>query len=335
MLKIGCSYFGNYHLRHVRTDLQELWDTGFNTLTIPLSENDLQFYRQTMTDIISIAKDTGFEIYLDPWGLGKVFGGEAYSWFVAKYPSECQVLEDETRVPHACPNSKIFREYLSEWILNAGETQADYILWDEPHLYIPGWAAPNHGTFACHCRTCKKQFRNLMGYNLPKVMNDDVMNWRIGLLINLLNYCTDMASRMGKKNIVCFLPNIPTKPGGISWNRVSEIDHLDVFGTDPYWIWDNQPLDTYVREFSRKVKTISDANNWEAQIWLQAMKLPAGHETDMAEALKVTLDEGIRNVSFWGYDCCRHISYIRCENPDLAWNSLCKTVREIRFQHNL
>ena len=327
MLKIGCSYFGNYHLRHVKTDFQELKETGFNSLTLCLSEHDLQFYKQTCIEMVALAKDLEFEVYLDPWGLGKVFGGEPYSWFVAKYPSECQVLEDGTQVPHACPNSKAFREYVSEWIHAACSTQADYLLWDEPHLYIPGWAAPSKGTFACHCRTCQKNFRNIVGYKLPKIMNDDIKNWQITVLLDFLNYCTQLTHTQGKKNIVIFLPNIPGKHGGISWDRVGELNHLSMFGTDPYWVWDKQELEPYVRQFSAHIKSICDAHHWEPQIWLQAMDIPAGLEDDMVRGMQLCMDEGIRNIQFWSYNCCQHISWVRCGNAELGWKKICDAVK--------
>ncbi len=329
-LKIGCSYFGNYHLRHVKTDLVELKEIGFNTLTIPLSENDLQFYKQTVAEIVTLGKEMDFEISIDPWGIGKVFGGEAYSWFVAKYPSECQILEEGSTVPYACPNSRSFREYLSEWLHFASSTQADYILWDEPHLYIPGWAGETKGTWACHCRTCQKSFRNLMGYKLPKTINEDVRTWQITVLLELLSKLNTLTTHLGKKNQIILMPNAEDKPGGISWERLGELEHLSIFGTDPYWIWDKKDMASYVREYSRKVFDICQNHSWEPQIWLQAMKIPAGKENEMVQAMGICQEEGIRNISFWGYDCCRHISYARCDNPDVAWKVLCQGIKDIQ-----
>jgi len=327
-IKLGCSYFGNYHLRHVKTDFEELKRDGFNTLTIPLSENDFQFWKQTVFDIISLAKDFGFEVYTDPWGVGKVFGGEAYSWFVAKYPSECQILEDGTRVPHACPLSTGFRDYLYQWLDGVGHSETDYVLWDEPHFYIPGWAAPSKGTWACHCPRCQQNYLNQYGVTLPLHTSPQISHWKSSILIEFLSDLCQINSTLNKKNALILLPNHPSKAGSIPWEDIHHIKKVDVFGTDPYWIWDKQPLESYVSDFSQKTLYIANRNLWEPQIWLQGMMIPSGQEWEMERALELTIQYGIRNISFWGYNCCHHISYTRCGDPDLAWDTLRQAVRK-------
>lgn len=329
MLKVGCSYFGNYHLKHVKEDFKELQKIGFNTLTLTLSEHDYQFYRQTLGEIIELAKENKFEIYLDPWGVGKVFGGEPYSWFVAKYHSECQVLEDGTVVPHACPNSPAFREYMNEWITFACSTSTDYILWDEPHLYIPGWAGDTKGRWACHCIYCRKKFKTKYGKALPKILDEKIELWRESILIDFLSYLTTLTHQKGKKNNLILLPSLKEKQGQISWENIHTIPHVSIFGTDPYWQWDKQELKPYVSKFSNKVLKICKKNNWEGQIWIQGFKIPTGHEKEITQAFSVALESGIRNISIWAYDCCKQISWVRCDNSDLAWKMTCDTVRKL------
>lgn len=44
----------------------------------------IKMKKGTAKDIIKEAHKLDMEVYIDPWGLGKVFGGEAYSNFIAK-----------------------------------------------------------------------------------------------------------------------------------------------------------------------------------------------------------------------------------------------------------
>ena len=39
---------------------------------------------------------------------------------------------------------------------------------------------------------------------------------------------------------------------------------------------------------------------------------------------------GIRNIAVWGFDACRHISWIRPDNPDLAWAKIKEAYAVVR-----
>ena len=49
---------------------------------------------------------------MNPWGLGRTFGGEAESRFVTMNPDACQVLDDGRRVAAACLNNPRYRSFL-------------------------------------------------------------------------------------------------------------------------------------------------------------------------------------------------------------------------------
>ena len=50
----GTSYFGVRNIRHVACDMQELKNAGFTHVLHTYSEEDLQYYRETMKEIIEI-----------------------------------------------------------------------------------------------------------------------------------------------------------------------------------------------------------------------------------------------------------------------------------------
>lgn len=69
-IRFGTSYFGNRMLRHVKTDMRELADQGFNYVLLTFSEFDLQFHRENMADMVRVAREAGLEVHLSPWGSG-------------------------------------------------------------------------------------------------------------------------------------------------------------------------------------------------------------------------------------------------------------------------
>ena len=88
-MKLGASYFANRILRHVREDMKKMIDDGCNFVVHTMSEHDITYHSGTMVDIVKASHDVGLEVFLDPWGVGRVFGGESFSTFVEEY-SNCR-----------------------------------------------------------------------------------------------------------------------------------------------------------------------------------------------------------------------------------------------------
>ena len=99
--RAGCSYFGVRVPRHVQRDMTDLAARGYTGVLHTLSENDLAYYRETMGELVAASHRAGLWVQASPWGLGRTFGGEAESRFVAFHPDECQVIDDGRRVPAA------------------------------------------------------------------------------------------------------------------------------------------------------------------------------------------------------------------------------------------
>ncbi len=127
-MKFGASYFANRIVRHVKTDMEKMADDGCTFVVHTMSEHDVTYHSGNMSDIVKASHDAGLEVFLDPWGIGRVFGGESFSAFVKVYPHCRQKLnfaEGDMMIYKACLNVKTFRDYMTNWIELAAKTGTD------------------------------------------------------------------------------------------------------------------------------------------------------------------------------------------------------------------
>lgn len=317
--KIGCSYFANRMVRHVAEDMKMLARDGFNYVMHTMCEYDLTFHRGNLRDIVSVSHDAGHEVWIDPWGVGNVFGGEPFSNFAAQNLYEaCQVLDDDRLVPLACPNAPLFKDYLEKWIEAAAETGADLAFWDEPHFHDPGFLGGIKGRWGCRCRFCKSKFEDRYNKSMPKDETDEVKELKIASLRELIVFLLETSTKAGLKNALCIPPG---EKGEDPYERLSQyscMPALDVLSTDPYWMWRDEPVEI-VGDYSRALKKVCDECGLEGQIWIQACKIPAGREEEIARAVELAAESGIRNLAAWSFEATAHESWITCENPEKAW----------------
>ena len=130
----GVSYFGVRTPKHALADMQDIKAAGFNAVLHTWSEEDQQYYYGTMAEIVDRTAELGLTVYVNPWGVGRVFGGEAYSELTARNHDLCQVALDGKPKVAACPNHPEFRTYMHHWIESVCATKVSTVFWDEPHL---------------------------------------------------------------------------------------------------------------------------------------------------------------------------------------------------------
>ena len=108
----GVSYFGVRSPKLAHVDLVHIKEAGYNAILHTWSEEDLQYYYDTMKQIVNDSAAMGLSVYVNPWGVGRVFGGEAYSELTARNHDMCQVAIDGKPKVAACPNHPEFRAYM-------------------------------------------------------------------------------------------------------------------------------------------------------------------------------------------------------------------------------
>jgi hypothetical protein len=326
-MKLGCSYFGNRILKHVKTDMRELADMGCTYVVHTFNENDWLFYHDTIRQIVDITHDVGMEAHIDPWGVGKVFGGESFSNFVMQNVDAMQMVSDGKPNGSACPNHPKFRAFMREWIDAAVKTGGEVLFWDEPHFYLPGWMGGRPNTWGCLCEVCKQKFQERFGKPMPQEETGEVRQFKEESIIEFLSELVAYGHECGKRNSLCVLPLRDESHSTANWQKLAGIRHLDIFGTDPYWFAFNKDMREFVGNACDDINEVCAEHKLDSQLWLQGYKTPAGREDEMIAAVQLMLDKGIKDIAVWGYEACGNMSWIAPQNPELAWAKIKEAFR--------
>jgi hypothetical protein len=326
-IKKGISYFGNRHLNHFRKDLSEIKSFSFNYIIHTFSENDLRYFGKTLRDFVQLSKDEGLEVYIDPWGVGKIFGGEAFSEFVAKYPQECQVLNSGERVAAACPNRKAFKNFMFEWVDKACELGGDVIFWDEPHYYLNSTLAIQHPLtykkWACRCTVCLEKFKMQFGYEMGNGLTQDVFQFRQTCLLDFLKSLSGRVHDHGLRNAACLipvpLPKVSRILGIEDWRFLANLKEIDILSTDPYWSLLGVSVEKFVGSFSKTIVDLATEFGKESEVWIQAFKIPKEREKEVLEAIQIASSFKPSRMAVWSYQATACMSELACENSERVW----------------
>jgi len=324
-MKVITSYFGNRILKHVESDMARLADEGFTGVVHTFSENDHRFYSGSFKDIVRVSHKAGLDVDLDPWGVGGVFGGEAFSAWISEHPDSMQVSPNGQVRPLACLNSKAFREYMMAWVKSAHESGADGLFWDEPHLYISKKDEEHQRAWTCACETCRKLFRDKFAMDMPEILSPEIHKFRSFTITDFLREMLMYGKSYGMRNTICLLPAEFTRDDSLVWDDVAGLKGIDVISTDPYWLLAKKDVHDFVSYYSLRIRRLSEIFGLEGQIWILGFRIPSGREGEIARAIETAYGAGIRNLAIWGFDACAQMSYLNCENPEKAWNIAVET----------
>ncbi len=317
--RAGSSYFGVRIPRHVRRDMADLATRGYTGVLHTFSENDFAYYRDTMAEIVEISHAAGLTVQASPWGLGRTFGGEAESRWVAFHPEECQVLDDGRRVAAACLNSSAYRDFCKEWADWVLECGVDSVFWDEPAWVVPvhvGVDDPSRWT--CRCERCAERF----GGPIPGELTPDLVRFREESVVGFLREMLAHVSERGGANAVCLLPSTEGTQGLADWNEVASLPGLDTLVTDPYWKhWDGS-AEAFVRRFARLLRETADRHGVAAQLWVPSFGLAREDIPDLEAAIMAAREEGVDDLWTWGYEACRHMTSLATPDSPLVWEAV-------------
>ena len=308
-MKLGVTYLGNRFVRHyAERDLPEIVGAGCDYVVHTFSEYDLAFHSGEIGALVEATRQAGLEAWLDCWGLGGLFAGEAFSDFLLRHPASWQVRPDGERVPVACPNAPAFRELLRAWVEAAAGAGADAVFFDDP-------LAPAEVT--CVCRSCREAQPAFLEVQDGRTFQQ----WSLG---RLMEDACGSAQALGLQTAVGVLPG-PSLSEQLAAARAAE-----VVAVSPLWRAHGQPVSPYVFDACAAVAAACRDSRQEPMAWLQAFSIPAGREDEITRAAEAMAGAGIANVSTWCYRAGEQMTAIRSEQAQAAWETVVAAYRSLK-----
>lgn len=327
--QFGVSYFGNRFLQHGRGDVARIAESC-DYVVHTVSESDLNFHKAVLAKLFEESRRRGLEVWADPWGLGGVFGGEALSSFLLNHRDSWQTMSDGRVVPSACMNRPEWRSFVKEWVLTVRDMGAQVIFWDEPHPAFD-LASEWEGVYSCVCSACQQLYRRRYGVTLPPKLNDSVREFRRETLRDFLNDMMAFARSKSLKNALCLYAFKGYPEYDLVWREAAAMKDLDIFGCDPYWRWrGRQDPAVHLTEFSKWVVENAEMNGKKSQVWIQAMRLPAGAEHEIKPAIEAAVAAGITHIAAWSYDGGELLDTVLAERPEEVWKVVEATYKTLR-----
>ncbi len=327
-MKTGIAYFGVRNPEYVRIDMQVIASLGFTHVLHTVSEADLKYYRETMAQIVADSRKMGLQVYVNPWGVGRVFGGEAFSEIAARHPEAAQCDQNDRPLVAACPNSEIFQNYMIDWIDAVCEMDIETVFWDEPHFYFE---KEDPSLWTCRCKACRVKFRQKYSHAMPASLSERLQEFRQESLLEFLDKMTKRVKAKGKRNSLCLLPL--TFNDGIShWEPFAELEALDEIGTDPYWQKGDSinEISKSYHEHSVKILELAQKNHLEAQMWVKNYHIQAHNEDSVSAATWAAFNEGVRNLFAWSFKGSQYMSWLASDDPEKVWEIQCDAFFECR-----
>jgi hypothetical protein len=305
------SYYGLSYVEHAERDFIEMIEHGCTTVILAITEFDMDFWFPNISKIVNKAHELGLRVLLDPWGIGKYFGGEQVSLFLQNNIKNRQVsaLTGEV-LNYACFNTNSFRDYFQRICLKlARETNADGFFWDEPHYAFPkSYASITGGTgedWTCRCPVCMEKFKDYYGYDMPRVMNDDVkqFRWREALFV------LEDTSRKIKEidpsyEITCCVHAtlntyyVTELRGYDNWDMIAASPYFDVFSTTII-NWE-LPFD-FFRSITQRTVDIAKKYGKQSERWIMNYYKQPADFTMMDKVVDLYESLGVDRLAAWTY----------------------------------
>jgi hypothetical protein len=261
--------------------------------------------------VAATAREMGLTVYLDPWGVGKWFGGEPPSVFLTRNAGNRQVSATTgDLLPAACFNTKAFRDYFFMICEKLAHTvEADGFFWDEPHYALPkSYASITGGAgddWSCRCPYCQKMFAELYGYEMPRKLTEEVIAFRQDRALDILTEASRRvkAIRPNSKIIACVhatLNNyyVTEYRGYDNWDKVAAKGAIDVFSTtiiSPFL-----PR-RFFKEITERTLDISKRYKLGSQRWIMGYYQEPENLNEVTDVVRLYAQMGVESIFAWTY----------------------------------
>ncbi len=303
------SYYGFNYVEHAEKDFIEMKEHGCDTVILAITEFDMDFWFPNINNIVKTAHKVGLRCIADPWGIGKFFGGEQVSLFLQNNIHHRQVSAYTGEVLNAvCFNSNSFRDYFTGICVKlARETEVDGFFWDEPHYDAPkSYSTGGAGDdWSCRCPECMKKFEDYYGYEMPKIMNDDVKQFRWREALKTLADCSKAIKEVNPKlEITCCVHAtknnyyITEQRGYDNWDMVAACPYFDVFSTTIIgWSFP----ESFFRDITERTANIAKKYGKESERWILGYSSQPEDFKQIDKVVDMYENAGIDRLATWTY----------------------------------
>ncbi len=342
-LKLGVSYPLQVS-RHLESDFKEIKDSGANSILLAVSEDSLGYNFEGIVKAVDCAKEVFDYVSFNFWAMGGIFGGEASSYFLQRYPQESQAFNILKGAEGAvCPQSKSFRDYFFSLIREViGKTKVDEVFIDEPHwpTFRGDGRKIDDSVFSCSCDRCQKGFFEKSGFGIPVEKDgegwDEFVAYRSKVMMDFLRDVVDVIkscrNSIGKEVLVnlCAHSKDNWVYGSPKLEDVFDIEGVDVVSIDPYHFkYDCEKGKQYVLSQVQDILRMTDGNGKRVQVWVQGFRVPKGRESEIIKIVRMIYEEGVRDIQFWSYGN-EAFSSIWCDDIEKVWENLRCVYLEVR-----
>lgn len=325
------SYYGLNYSEHAEKDFLEMKAHGCDTVILAITEFDADFWLPNLNSIVKAAHAVGLRAIADPWGIGKYFGGEQVSLFLQNNIHNRQVSAVTGEVLNfACFNTNSFKDYFRNFCLKiAKNTDIDGFFWDEPHYALPkSYASITGGAgddWSCRCPVCQKKFLDYYGYEMPKVLTDDVKQFRWREALNILVETSKALKEFNPKlEITCCVHAtlntyyVTELRGYDNWDMVASCPYFDVFSTT---IISWELPEQFFKTITQRTIDIAKKYSKQSERWLMGYnKCPKDFE-QIDKTVDLYEQMGVDRLATWTYRG-GYGTVVAAEEPIKLWDRI-------------
>ena len=342
-LRTGAAYHGNRMTSRVIEDMKDIARADMDIVVHMFSHMDMERHSKAMGDIFKATEAEGLEVWVDNFGLWGEPGDKAH--FLMYHPeAKAQFTDGSYHAFKPCLNSPIYRQFIKDWLDKVRELGGRTVFWDEPNLPLKRTEEEGVYLSGCACPICKNLFRERYGKEIPMYADAELASFRSDTITEFHEFITSYSKSLGMNNVITLLPNqmermynnvgFENELGVVDVSRICSIEHIDNFGTDPYWFGtpayapDGNPYE-YVYNASKACVEVADRLGKDHNIWIQGYGAKRGREEEIIIASEAAYDAGARTILSWSYMGGEANNY-RSENPEKTWRMTVEAFKRIK-----
>jgi hypothetical protein len=302
-MRTGVSYMGQHDQAHLTHDVRQMQALRLDDLFLAIQENDFHYFPGKISLTPRIAADHGLRTVAIFWGALNLFGGGRSSQFLLENPAGFQTSRQGTHLAAGCYMNSLCRSRIHQMVDTiAGQGYSGYFV-DEP--------TPLHD---CFCPSCCQKYEQWYGESLHEASPGRLTEFRQRCVVDYVQaisgYCK--ANHPALETLCCLMPHDQAM-----WERISAIPTLDNFGSDLYWVNNDDDVETMAPTL-RAMDNLCRKNGKTHHEWLQCWDVHRGREKRILDQGEILLREKPDALYVWAWNGQAGTAE-SCADPVLSW----------------